>query len=286
MAEAPEASALTPAAPAAAPEVQVTAPVTEAPVSGEQKPVATPEQQPEKTFSQADLDRIVAQRLARQQRQFEREQQLRQQPVEAKPESQQPASKPIPSQYATTEEYIEAVSDWKAKQVVEETFRERESRVRHEREQQHAASVEAQYEQQEEAVRVAIPNYDEVVYGRESLWNTSHPAVLALAQTVKHSDKGALIAHKLAADKAEFTRLANLHPRAQAIEVGKLAARLGDAPPAPTQTSAPAPIPGVKPNSTLPAYDTTDPRSTTMGASKWIEAERKRQLSKLAGANR
>jgi hypothetical protein len=69
-------------------------------------------------------------------------------------------------------------------------------------------------------------------------------------------------------------------------EIGRLEAKLADAPPVKKPSSAPAPISPVTPRQTgTPSFDTTDPRSIkSMSTSEWIEAERQRQIRKWEAA--
>lgn len=269
----------------AAPEASGTAPAQpSAPVSGDtQTPETTPNQQPEKTFTQADLDRIVAQRLARQQRQFEREQQQRQtqQGHPAAAPEPQASNRPLPENFRTTEEYVEAVAEWKADQRLEAKLNERETKGREARQQEFMAGVERTFREREDKASVAYPDYDAVVYQNPALVVTD-PMGLA----IKQADNGPDIAHHLGKNPQESQRIARLHPLAQAMEIGKIGARLASTSSTPATSSAPDPIPALRPNGTLPAYDTTDPRSTTMGASAWIRAERERQRRASEGRNR
>lgn len=271
----------------AAPAADGTAPVQPvAPVSGDTTPeVTTTEPVTPKMFDEAQVNKIVGERLARQKRQHDRElQQLRQQAQPQQPAAQpQPGAsgEPQPEQFQTTQDYLGALAEFKARKIIAE----RDTVTRQEQAAQYAEQVHAQYQQREDVVRAALPDFDDVVYAPSSPWNSAHPAVAAMADAVKHFGRGPELAHYLAKNREEFTRVARLHPAVQGQELAKLEAKLSS--PAPAISSAPTPIPAGRPNSTVPAYDTTDPRSTQgMSASQWIEADRARQRRLAEGRNR
>ena len=103
-----------------------------------------------------------------------------------------------------------------------------------------------------------------------------------MAETIRASDIGPEIAYHLGSNPKEAERIARLSPYLQAKEIGRIEAKLADAPPVKKTSSAPAPIrPVTARASTSGVTDTTDPRSTqSMSTSEWIEAERKRQMAK------
>lgn len=259
----------------AAPETAETAPAVEATVSVETTP-EQPTEQPkaEKKFSQAEVEAIVGKRLARAERKWQSEYQRQAvQPEQPKPE--QP-SKPSPDKYASTEEYIEAVSDWKAKQVVEQTLSEREKQHREEAARKAQAAAYSNYARREESARIAYEDFDDVVY------NPSVPITDAMVHAIQHEERGPDIAYHLGKNPQEAARIAQLPPFLQAKEIGKLAVKLPDPTPAKTTTSAPAPIRPLAGKTTIPVHDTTDPRSTkTMSTSEWINANRERKRKEL-----
>ena len=95
------------------------------------------------------------------------------------------------------------------------------------------------------------------------------PPVMAAA--VKASDNSHEIAYHLGKNQSEFNRIAGLQPVQQAIEIGKLSARLSVKPaPAKTITSAPSPIRAVSPGVT----EDFDPNTGSMeDYAKWRESQ-------------
>jgi hypothetical protein len=232
-----------------APTPEVTAePVVE--VSAPEVPEAAP-----KTFSQEELDAAIGKRLAREQRKWERE---RVQPVV----QQAPVT---PEQFASNEDYVEALADQRAEQKIAE---------REQRKQQ--AEILETYHDKEEEVRAKYEDFEQVAY------NPNLPITTVMAQSIQASDNGPEVAYHLGANPREAERISRLSPIMQAKEIGKIEAQLAANPPVKKTSNAPAPISPVSARTTgSPAYDTTDPRSIkSMSTSEWIEAERARQVKK------
>ena len=237
-----------------APTPEVTAePVVE--VSAPEVPEAAP-----KSFSQEELDAAIGKRLAREQRKWERE---RVQPVV----QQAPVT---PEQFASNEDYVEALADQRAEQKIAE---------RDQRRQQ--AEILETYHDKEEEVRAKYDDFEQVAY------NPNLPITTVMAQSIQASDNGPEVAYHLGANPREAERISRLSPIMQAKEIGKIEAQLTANPPIKKTSNAPAPISPVSARTTgAPAYDTTDPRSIkSMSTSEWIEAERARQVRKHEARN-
>ena len=258
----------------AAPEVTETAAVTEAPVSGEQKPELQEEQKLEKSFNQAELDAIVAKRLAKEQRKWQREVDQRISALHKEEPKQEPQGRPAPEQFPTTEEYVEAVAAWKAEQIITQREGDAQKQSKARAEQDARERARQTFEQRAETVREKHEDYDDVVL------NPQLPITDAMAMTMQESESGPELAYFLGKNPQEAARIAQLSPFLQAKELGRLEAKLAQ-PPAKQPSSAPAPINPVKPGGSG-FVDTTDPRSLEkMGTSAWIAAERQRQAQRL-----
>jgi hypothetical protein len=232
-----------------APELEATvAPISE---------VQTPEvaEAAPKTFSQEELDAAIGKRLAREQRKWERE---RVQPVV----QQAPVT---PEQFATNEDYVEALADQRAEQKIAE---------REQRKQQ--TEILDAYHDKEEEVRAKYNDFEQVAY------NPNLPITTVMAQSIQASDNGPEVAYHLGANPKEAERISRLSPILQAKEIGRIEAQLAANPPVKKTSNAPSPISPVSARTTgTPSYDTTDPRSIkSMSTSEWIEAERMRQVKK------
>lgn len=274
----------------AAPNAGETASQAEAPVSGEN---ATPEsdasdqQKRAKTFSQEEVDALIAKRLAREERKRQREAQQMQRPAETPPAEAPaaPAGKPAPENFQTTEAYLEALTDWKAKQIVSEQLTDWEQKQREARARNAAQAAQAEYQRREDAARDKHEDFDDVVY------NPALPITDHMAFAIQHSEVGPELAYHLGSHPDETARIARLHPLAQAKELGKLEAKLASAPAPATPakpSAAPAPIAPIGGKQTpAKVYDTTDPRSIkSMTTSEWIAAERRRQEEKWKAQHR
>jgi hypothetical protein len=213
-----------------------------------------------KLFSQDELDAAIGKRLAREQRKWEREARS----VEAPKPAQ--ATQVTPDQYATTEEYVDALTNSKAQQIVQQ--------------QQFAKQQQellGSYHDKEEAARDKYEDFEQVAY------NPKLPITDVMAQTIQASDNGPDIAYYLGTNPKEADRIARLAPFLQAKEIGRLEAKVASEPVTKQTSKAPAPISPITPRSGGSSnYDTTDSRSIkAMSTSQWIEAERARQVKKM-----
>ena len=219
-------------------------------------------EEPEKTFTQKELDEILEKRLARERRKLERE---RQQAIEPAP--LQIESKLDPNQFQTTEAYLEALANEKAEAIV--AHREKSRSVQ---------EIDTKYQ---DAVDAAIEKYPDFIQVAHT-----HPYMSQdMAAVIKASDNSVEMAYFLGSNLKEAERIFRLPPMLQIKELGKLEARLEAAPPEVKKTtSAPPPIKPVVAGGTPPVqYDTTDPRSAkSMSASEWIAADRARRAKALA----
>jgi hypothetical protein len=246
---------------APAPEVTAT---TENAVQAPEVAEQSNETAEEKKFSQADLDAMIGKRLAREQRKWEREQQAKQAEMQAK--ARVPAELPPADQFETPEAYAEALAEKRAQELI----------AQREAAKQQAVIME-QYHDKEEEVRGKYDDFDQVAY------NPNLPITDVMAETIRASEIGPELAYHLGSNPKEAERIARLSPFLQAKEIGKIEAKLADAPPVKKTSSAPAPISPVTARATnTGVVDTTDPRAAkTMSDSEWIEAERRRQIAKM-----
>lgn len=226
-----------------------------------------PEQEQEpKTFTQEEVDALVAKRLAKSERHLRRE--LQQQAAAEQPRYQPSSEPPKPDQFQSANDYVDALADWKAEQkIAEREFKQQQTKV------------ESSYADREETARDKYHDFQDVVYLSPS---EGGPAISEfMAAAIKDSEMGPEIAYHLGKNVAESKRIYALNPLAQAREIGRIEAKLS-ANPAPVKkvSSAPEPIKPVTPRSTTVSVSTSDPRSTKeYGDSEWI-AKRNRELAK------
>lgn len=218
----------------------------------------TPEEQQEpKTFTQEDLDRIIAAEKAKVERKLRRE--MAQQPEQV----QAPTEAPNPEKFKTADEYVDALADWKAEQKL--AAKEAKQQI---------TQVESTYAEREEVVREKYEDFQKVVY------NDDLRITEEMALVIKESEVGPELAYHLGKNPDEALRISKMSPLGQARELGKIEATLVATPPTSGKkaSSAPEPIRPVGSRSATPKYDTTDPRSTSvMSTAEWIAAENARR---------
>jgi hypothetical protein len=199
--------------------------------------------EPEKTFTQAELDSIVTKRLAKESRKMSRQAELE---VEnrylreqaSKREVKEPSS-PTQDQYSTYEEYLEAKAEYIADKRVEQKLAERETKDAQSKADVERSKVVQTWQQKVDAAVSKYSDYNEVLEGVEHI---EIPPVLQSA--IMESDVGSDLAYHLGKNPAELERIVALKPYAALMELGKIAAKLATAPaPVAKQVSkAPAPI--------------------------------------------
>lgn len=177
--------------------------------------------------------------------------------------------KPASSEFATYDEYVEALSDWKAGQKVATALAQRAE----------GAATTARAETFEERVSQAktrMSDFDTVV-GKSSVEVASH-----IRESILDSDRGPELAYHLAKHPQEAQRLSSMHPLQAARELGRLEASF-DKPEAESSEPAAAARPVTNaPPPTRPAASgrtapTTDPRRMSVDE---IKAQLKAQGSR------
>ena len=134
---------------------------------------------------------------------------VREEPVPVKAND---TGKPDKAKFATHDDYIEAVAEWKADQKF---------KAIQEEQRQNSVKAEAQRKQNEhfqrlEAFKEANEDFDDV-------WGSLKVQMsLAMGETIKESELGPELMYALAKDQKECARIAKLSPLAAARELGKL----------------------------------------------------------------
>lgn len=247
----------TPAAPGTAPNEAVHQPGgTETP-GGETPPA-------EKTFTQAELDDILAKKTAKLIRQRDQERAQRtaiEQHVTRVAQPQGEEGKPQLAQFANPEQYADALANWKLNQVG------RQQQVQ--QEQQTRSAYEAK--------RADLMADLEDAEGFDSRKFNQLPISRPMAEAILDSDAGVGLTLHLIAHPDEASRIAALPPARQAAELGKLEAKLS-ATPAKKPSNAPAPITPVGSKGSAVAADIYDARLQS-NTDAWIRA-RNEQVAK------
>lgn len=213
-----------------------------------------------KTYTQDDLNRIIAKEKAKVERSLRREmEQAAQQP-------QQEADlgpEPDPKEFTNPLDYAKAYGKW----LADQTVAEREAI-------QHQTKVQQTYATREEAVRDKYDDFQEVAY------NKHLPISEAMKEAILESEVGPEVLYHLGKNPGEARRIAGLSPASQIREIGKLEATLTANPPAKKVTNAPDPITPVRRGSGTPSYDPTDPRSLKMDPDAWIKARNEQVMKR------
>ena len=191
------------------------------------------DEQPKKAKGvQKRLDELTAlRRDAERDRDYWRELALREKKAEqpkAEPAAQS-TEKPKLDDFASYEEYTEALTDWKVEQKLSSRS-EAEKKAQAEAERQTAMQYHGT---REAAFRESHPDYDQVA------GNPRLPITEAMAEAAFTSEKGPELLYHLGKNPQEAARIAALSPYQAAMEL-RLEARL--ARPQKTQTGAPDPI--------------------------------------------
>lgn len=237
-------------------QAAATAPASEDTATPDAVETGAPEEAEPKTFTQEELDRIIAAEKAKVERKLRRE--LAQQTEQ--PQRTTVSETPKRDAFKSDEEYLEALVDFRADQKLAD--REQQKRQR---------TIDSTFEEREETIREKYSDYDRLVRLNDDLKITP-----LMGEAIKESEIGPEIAYHLGKNPKEAERIASLSPLAQAREIGKIEAKLVENPPVKKVTSAPDPIKTVGSRSTTPNYDPTDPRSTkALSDSDWIKARNK-----------
>lgn len=220
-----------------------------------------------KTFTQEELDKVIAKRLAKESRKLER--QYAAKLAELSNVQMTKSSDPVDPDISSTD--LESLAAKKA----EEMIREREVKAKH-------AEVINAYHDREEEARDKYDDFEQVAY------NPNLRVTGAMAQAIQVSDVGPDVAYWLGSNPKEADRISKLPELMQVKEIGKIEAKLSAEPAVKKVSSAPAPIAPISSRNTQShSFDTTDPRSIkAMSDSQWIEAERRRQIQKLQNKTR
>jgi hypothetical protein len=252
------------------------APSDPQPATGGEK---QPEPAPDRTFTKAELDKIVDRARAKESRRaerfayerFRREaaerelERLRGQPTGDRGEqttARAPGEKPRQEDFKDWDAYNEAVLDWKLEQ--------RLSKESEDRKRQETSEAEAKYAKtvQERMVEGAqkYDDFEEVISGPGVVFTQ------AMTDALLKTEKPADVAYNLAQNAKETQRIASLSIADQVLEIKAFAASLTK-PPAPT--TAPEPI---KPGKAEGAVEKTL-ESTANNYADWLKV-RNRQLGR------
>lgn len=164
-----------------------------------------------------------------------------QSPAQAAPQ------RPVPENFEKYDDYIDALTDWKADQAVAKRMEADSTRK--------VAETRAQtFAERQVQARTAMPDYDDVVGGSDT------PIANHVGEAILESDLGPQLAYHFAKNPDVLLRLNGMSPTAAAREIGRLEATLSAKPAAPaaptkkvSNTPAPAGTLGSQGRATTPA---------------------------------
>lgn len=237
---------------------------------GESKPKKSPQERIQELANkrrEAEEKAEAAERKAR-----ELEDRIRAMSATAKP--MEAGDRPLRSQYTSEDEYIEALSDWKAKEAIRRREQEQEQ-ARIEAEQ---AEIASNWTKRQDAAMKVLPDYADVI-GKSEVQVPNH-----VHQAILESEQGPQIAYFLALHPDEAKRLAQMKTLAAIKRVAALERDLAEIEredpepkadpeketPKVQKSKAPPPIEPVK----------SVPSATGSSSSSYEEYRRRRQAEK------
>lgn len=164
-----------------------------------------------------------------------------QSPAQAAPQ------RPVPENFDKYDDYIDALTDWKAEQAVAKRLEADSTR-------KVAETRALTFAERQTQARTVMPDYDEVVGGSDT------PIANHVGEVILESDLGPQLAYHFAKNPDVLLRLNGMSPTAAAREIGRLEATLSAKPAAPaaptkkvSNTPAPAGTLGTQGRATTPA---------------------------------
>lgn len=239
----------TEAAPLAAPQVDGTDPQLDV-----ENPV-------EKTFTQAELDAILEKKTAKFMRQRDQDRAkigvYEQQATRAQPAAE---GRPQQAQFASVDEYADAVGDWKLNQAT----RQQQADT--------AQKTQSTFAGKRDDLMSELEDAD----GFDAAKFHKLPISQSMAEAIVDSDQAAKLSMHLVAHPDEASRIAALSPARQAAEIGKLEAKIS-AVPAKKPSNAPSPITPVGAKGSAVSTNLYDSK---LSAEAWIAARRAQRAAK------
>lgn len=245
------------------------APQTTVPTPGETaQPGETGEvkqEQPPKTFTQAELDREISKRLGRQERKLRNELLglVREKINPPTPPAEEPKQvEPKLDQFKDWDEYNRALIRHEAEKIVAEREKKTQANQAVNEHAKRQAEIASAHTSRVDQAKGRYEDYDDVV---DPILELNVPSYIV--ELVGGSDKSADLLYKLGENPKEFLRIAKLAPVAAARELAKL--ELSIAAPAKPASSAPAPVPTIVGKSSESTADPSDKDGTDV----WMRKE-------------
>jgi|SRR5882672_12103319 len=239
------------------------------PEGGEQKPA---KKSPQERIVELAHKRREAEAKADAEKQRADALEIKLRAMEAQAQPLEDKARPARANFASDDDYVDALTDWKAEQAIMKRERQQaEARVQAEQ-----AEVAQQWDKRQQQAIAAIPDYAEIIGNSEVV---VPPYV---HQALLESEKGPEIAYYLALHPEEAKKIAALKPLAALKRINSLEADLmEDDEPAPkatvAKTEAPKKSKAPEPITPIRASTASDP-----GTASSFEEYRKRRLAQKA----
>jgi hypothetical protein len=153
--------------------------------------------------------------------------------------AEQSSVRPSLDDYASYDDFTEALADWKArdiaKDIVNQEFAQRDAAQKQQTEAAEKAQRQAKFTAQVNDFRQRHDDFDEVVS------NPDLPFDEKMTDLFMQSERGAELAYALGNNIPEAMRIASLPPTQAAMELGRMEAQMSQLQPR-TQSNAPDPI--------------------------------------------
>ncbi len=275
MSEAPAPAAQEPAAPTPA--------ATPAPEAAPAAP------EPERTFTQKELDDILEKRLSKERRKRDElntrlkvteELALKRAAQDAPqaPKQTPSAAEPTRDQYPNIpyEEFVELRAEWRANQTVDKKFKERDEADRQSKAQKEQETQREQFRKAMKESAKDIEDFDDVI----SDIKATDPVANVSASALEAADAPGKVLYHLIQNPDEAERIASLSPGKQAREVVKLEEKLSK----PTVKPSKAPEP-IKPVGGKSVVGDEMP-DAAKNPEKWMEWRKRSLAAKKQGGTR
>lgn len=148
-------------------------------------------------------------------------------------------SKPTPDQFSDHNEYVEKLAEWKAKEIVSASLRERDEQAEQAKQKTERETRASTWAERQAKFAETAPDFDEVLASAE----VQVPA--HLLDALLKSDQGPALAYHLAKNPEVAQNIAGMSKDDALMELGALKASLSK-PALKSVTKAPAPITPVK----------------------------------------
>lgn len=206
--------------------------------------------------------------------------------------------------YATYEDYIEDLADWKAEQRLASHTAEQQKAESERKAKEKLSTLEASYHQRIDAAREKYADFDEIALAKDSPI-AAIPEGSAMDAYILNSEQVGDLLYHLAQNPDDIERIAALQPMQQVAELAKLEVRLASAAPdtdedeededdaapaakpqkpaAPVSKAPPPVQPVRKSGPQARAFNPNDPRNDTeLTDEQWL-AKRNAELAKRRG---